>query len=328
MFVLGMDIGYSNLKLAMGEQGSVPKTFVLPAGAGPIDLLPERINGGSEDCSVQVVIDGKKWAAGVEPERLQGWVRELHADYPSSKSYRALFYASLLLTERQEIDVLITGLPVDQYCNVERRESLMKMLEGTHQVTPKRSITVKSVRVVPQPAGAYVDTINNTSDEALLEAISFGKTIVVDPGFFSVDWVALDQGEIRYHSSGTSLKAMSVLLQEASKLLQDDHGGSPSVEKIERAIRAGEDYIFLFGEKVALKDYLAAASKTVAESALNLMRKTMREEGTDADVVLLTGGGAESYKDQAQSFFPQSKILMSGDSVLSNARGFWYCGQL
>ena len=34
MFVLGVDIGYSNLKLAIGQSGSEPKTIILPAGAG------------------------------------------------------------------------------------------------------------------------------------------------------------------------------------------------------------------------------------------------------------------------------------------------------
>lgn len=37
MFVLGVDIGYSNLKLAIGQSGSEPKTIILPAGAGPAD---------------------------------------------------------------------------------------------------------------------------------------------------------------------------------------------------------------------------------------------------------------------------------------------------
>ena len=46
MFVLGVDIGYSNLKLAIGQSGSEPKTIILPAGAGPADRMPERIGGG------------------------------------------------------------------------------------------------------------------------------------------------------------------------------------------------------------------------------------------------------------------------------------------
>ncbi len=135
------------------------------------------------------------------------------------------------MSEQKEIDVLVTGLPVSQYMDVERREALKSRLEGEHQITPKRSVAVKSVVVVPQPAGAYMDVVSSTKDEDLLEIIQGGKTVVIDPGFFSVDWVALEEGEVRYHSSGTSLKAMSVLLQETDRLIQEDHGGAPGIER-------------------------------------------------------------------------------------------------
>lgn len=36
MFVLGQDIGYSNLKIAMGQKGGEMTTRILPAGAGSI----------------------------------------------------------------------------------------------------------------------------------------------------------------------------------------------------------------------------------------------------------------------------------------------------
>lgn len=325
IFVLGLDIGYSNLKIAMGYKGEEIKTIVMPVGAGPLELMPQQLKGGAGSC-IQVVIDNEKWVAGVEPERLQGWDRELSADYPSTKSYKALFYAALLLSEQKEIDVLVTGLPVNQYMNVEQRDALQARLEGEHQITPKRSVYVKSVVVVPQPAGAYMDVVSSTKDEELLEIIQGGKTVVLDPGFFSVDWVALIEGEIRYHSSGTSLKAMSMLLEETDRLIQEDHGGAPGIEKIEKAIRAGKTDIFLFGEKVSITDYLKKSSLKVAKNALTPLKQSMREDGMDADVVLLAGGGADSYKEAAKELFPKSKIILSTEPVAANARGFWFCG--
>lgn len=50
------------------------------------------------------------------------------------------------------------------------------------------------------------------------------------------------------------------------------------------------------------------------------MRKSMREDGMDADVVLLAGGGAEAYQD-ARELFPKSRIVLPEESVASNARG-------
>ena len=43
MTVIGLDVGYSNLKIAVGEAGGSPRVIVRPAGAAPLDRLGERI---------------------------------------------------------------------------------------------------------------------------------------------------------------------------------------------------------------------------------------------------------------------------------------------
>ncbi|MFC6674036.1 plasmid stability protein StbA [Marinobacterium aestuariivivens] len=326
MFVLGLDIGYSNLKIAMGSKAEGMSTRILPAGAGSIDLMPRTVNAGLGTDFLQVHIDGQKWASGVEPDRLQGWERELHKDYKSTDVYKALFYAALLMSEQHEIDVLVTGLPVNQANSEAQRKELAAFLLGEHKITPKREVLVKDVVVVPQPAGAYMDIVHDTDDEGVLEAIQEGKTVVIDPGFYSVDWVALVAGEIHYRSSGTSLKAMSRVIQVANELIHDEHGGAPGIEKIEKAIRTGKGMTYLFGQKIDLSEYMSQAAHTVTREALTSMRKTMREDGMNADVVLLAGGGASDYAEAARELFPKSRIIESKDAVLSNARGFWHCG--
>ncbi|BCD57618.1 hypothetical protein IOMTU157_p204 (plasmid) [Citrobacter portucalensis] len=42
-FVLGLDIGYSNLKMAMGYKGEEARTVVMPVGAGPLELMPQQL---------------------------------------------------------------------------------------------------------------------------------------------------------------------------------------------------------------------------------------------------------------------------------------------
>lgn len=323
--ILGLDIGYSNLKLAYGDDADNVTTAVTPVGAGPVELMPQQLNGGTST-ALQVVIDGEKWVAGVEPDRLQGWERELHEDYPSTKAYQALFYSALLSCEREVVDTLVTGLPVVHHMDDKKRKALADRLTGTHQVTPKRKVTVKNVLVVPQPAGAYMDIVNSGQETDLLEVMEEGRTVVIDPGFFSVDWVALEGGEIRYQSSGTSLKAMSMLLSATNDQIISDHGAGPGVEKIEKIVRAGKKDCLLLGQRIDLTEYLEQAATKVAGLALTPMRKSMREEGMAADVVLLTGGGAGAYQDAAKELFPRSRVIVPKNSVAANARGFWYCG--
>ena len=101
MFVIGLDIGYSNLKLAFGDvdKGGTPRptvTRVLPGGAGRLSDLPIRLGKGEGDADAIVVnVNGEKWVAGVDQARLETSMRELHADYPASDAYQALFHAAL-----------------------------------------------------------------------------------------------------------------------------------------------------------------------------------------------------------------------------------------
>lgn len=329
-FILGVDIGYSNLVIVSGDaDGDKPMDVtVMPSGAGPIELMPQALMGGvSRDKAVRVVVDGKPWVAGVEPDPLQGWSRELHSEYPFTNVYRSLFYTALLISGRDVIDILVTGLPVNQHMDTAFRERVASSLKGEHQITPKRTVTVKNVIVVPQPAGAYMNTIYSTDDDELLEIVSEGRTVIIDPGFFSVDWVTLEGGEVRYQSSGTDLKAMSKVIEEAALLIEADHGSSPCIERIERAIRGGKSEMIFLGQKISIDDYLKDASQKVARAALVPMRTSLREEGTDVDVVILAGGGAQAYKRAAADVFPRSRIIISKEPVAANAQGFWYCAK-
>ncbi len=75
----------------------------------------------------------------MEQARLETSVRELHADYPASDAYRALFHGTLLLCEHDTVDRLITGLPVSQFLDKELRARLSERLTGEHQVTVGRT---------------------------------------------------------------------------------------------------------------------------------------------------------------------------------------------
>jgi plasmid segregation protein ParM len=90
MTVIGLDVGYSNLKIAIGEGGGSPRVLVRPAGTAPLERLGEGIGTSHLPDAVVVEVDGQPWAAAVEPARFEGWQRSLHADYAATPAYRAL----------------------------------------------------------------------------------------------------------------------------------------------------------------------------------------------------------------------------------------------
>lgn len=85
--------------------------------------------------------------------------------------------------------------------------------------------------VVAQPIGGLLDYVNQVDDSPEEDRITDEhRILVVDPGFYSLDWVLVSNGQLQRQSSGTSLKASSVLLEQAGILIAEDHGSKPSVE--------------------------------------------------------------------------------------------------
>jgi plasmid segregation protein ParM len=88
MFVVGLDIGYSNLKVAVGDsEQREPEFHTLPVGAGPEEYLPIDVFGTHKKGEGIVVnVDGETFVAGVEPWEfaVNGWIRELHDNYSNT----------------------------------------------------------------------------------------------------------------------------------------------------------------------------------------------------------------------------------------------------
>jgi plasmid segregation protein ParM len=319
--ILGIDIGYSNLKLACGPKGESPRTQLRPAGAAPADRFGARFDGKAHEDFLHVLVDGQEFIAGVSPDRAELWSRSLHADYPSSVSYKALFHAGLLLSEMDRIDMLVTGLPVSQYLDETRRNALAEQMLGTHQVTPKRAVKVEKVKVIPQPVGGLLDYISQGDAD-----IEDARVLVIDPGFFSVDWVVIANKDLHRQSSGTSLNASSVVLEEASGLIAKDYGSAVNTETLENAIRAGKPTVLVLGQRVEIAPYIEQAAKTVGPVVVEAIQKALRTESKAADLVVLVGGGAVFFREAVQAAFPRLAVVTPKEPVYSNARGFWLMG--
>jgi plasmid segregation protein ParM len=319
MSAVGLDIGYSNLCVVHGSEGK-PATKILPAGAGPVTMLPENIGGGRIDSGVLITVDGEEWAGGVEPDSLQGWSRELHEDYPSTRTYRALFLAALSVCGLSRVSHLVTGLPTSHYLDEKRRKALTDRLTGAHEIAPGKRVTVDKVTVIAQPAGAYMDFVSQTKD---LDIIQEGRVLIIDPGFYSVDWVTVDQGKLRPGSSGSSFSAMSVLLEEVSRLIKDDKGANIEPDRIELALRNGRQTMYVSSERTDLTPYIRQAQETVTRHVMTDLKRSSRLATNAVDLILMAGGGASIYAPAAKEAFPNAQLVELKDPVMANARGFW-----
>ena len=327
MSIVGLDIGYSNLKLAYGDPNVGMSTVIRPAGAAPADRFGSRFDGRNQDDFLHVMVDGEPFIAGVSPDRAEMWERSLHADYPKTPSYKALFHAGLLLSGLQEVDCLVTGLPVHQYLDEGLRAQFQKQFLGKHQITPRRTVEVKSVKVFAQPVGGLFDALSQDDDENP-EIDDDARILVIDPGFFSLDWVMISEQEVLKRASGTSLKASSVLLEQAGIYIAEEYGAKPTVETLEKAVRAGKTSVLISGQRVEIAPYIKKASDALASVTATSILTSLRNEKMEPDVIVLVGGGAEFFREAVKQAYPNLKVVTPNDSVLSIARGYWMLGQV
>lgn len=152
--------------------------------------------------------------------------------------------------------------------------------------------------------------------------------LVIDPGFYSLDWVLVSNGEVQRQSSGTSVKASSVLLEQAAKLIAEEHGASPQIETLENAMRTGKTSVLLLGEKVELQGYIQKASESLASVTADAIQKSLRTENLSPDIVVMVGGGAPFFRDAISKAFSRLKVVMPSTPVQANATGFWLMGAL
>lgn len=327
MNVLGIDIGYSNLKVAFGEAQAGMQTLLRPAGAAPADHFGSRFDGRAQDDFLHVLVDGESYIAGVSSDRAEMWERSLHADYSRSPSYKALMHAGMLLSGMNEIDVLVTGLPVSQFNDLSKRKELEDKFVGKHQITPKRTVEVAKVKVMAQPVGGLLDFIDQQDSlDCGFTVDDDARVLVIDPGFFSLDWVMVSNGQLQRQSSGTSLKASSVLLEQAARFIAEDYGSTPSTEMLENAVRNGKSSILLTGQRVEIAAYIEKASATMASVTADAIQKSLRVESMSPDIVVMVGGGAMFFEQAVKQAFHKLKVVTTPSSVFGPVRGFWLMG--
>lgn len=323
MYGLGMDIGYSTLVTAEGYSGRQPQIRVTPVGVCPLDAASPSLGFQSKGTGGRVVeVNGEEYLAGVLPRHVENR-RVLHGNYSESTEYHALFNLALANCGQTVIDRLVTGLPVQQFRDDARKEQMIKLMKGRHQpVKGGPTIEVRDVQIVPQPFGGFCTAIIENPDLANL--LQNGVILVVDPGYYSLDWTLINSGNIQKLGSGGTQNSISKVLEEASESILARFGSRVSPEKLEAAIQSNSE-IVVKGELHALDQVMAGVDRTVSKSIDEILQ-SMRGMADDVDVVILAGGGARFWESDLKNAFANARHVHLETPVSANGRGYWNWG--
>lgn len=321
---VGLDIGYSGVKLAHGS-GKAPAVLNLPVGAAPIDRAAQSLDGGrSLGEGHEVMVDGQAWVAGVDPRTLDGFVRRLDESYPATPEYKALYYAALSAVGAPKVASLVTGLPVRQFQDIREREALRERLVGRHHIREGLTVEVENVTIVPQPAGAFMAHSTTEGLEPHERLRPDDTSLIIDPGHWSLDWIVY-AGGFQNRSSGSTSSAGQVMIQRAAELLAAQHRIKLPEAKLERAVITRQRTLQVGNVELNFWPALEAVAGEIVDANLVQIRGSIRavSDRLGVDVVLLTGGGASLFEGAIRKAFPDSRVAVVKDSVLANARGFF-----
>lgn len=328
-----IDVGFGGVKFALWSKADdmlcrsfasvAPSSFRASHDTMPIDVVRTEINGMTYETGYEAHL----------AKNGLGFGRVQRPDYPQSPQYMAMVNAALFYIGQNTIDVLVLGLPVSTF--VREKQALIDSMTGMHHFTrldrndaEPRVIDceVKKVLVIRQPMGGLYDAFSN---EEIVKDLSDGNTLVLDPGFFTLDWiVAHNKKPIENRCGASNNGGVSAIYKVIASELGRETGETIDIGRIEEAFnKSGEvKTIKVKGETFNLAKYDGLVRGIIQE----VLEQMGSQIGTfsDLDNIIVVGGAAELYKRILQPLVPKFNIIVPKDPMFANVRGFQVAGEV
>lgn len=317
-----MDIGFDGGFFAVKARGSEKVAHFESFAVRPSESL-FSLNGHQT-----IIVSSQYGRYLVGPEAVKKatvGARKEGAGWIETPEYLALFYAALSeLTEATQAAInLVTGLPLADFQR--DRGRLRDLLLGTHQFVREgrrgQSLTVESVRVVPQAWGAVLALLLDDKGHIVQPELTKQKVGVLDIGGHTVNYLAVDGlSDIPSETRGTERGAWHVV-RTVRDYLTNTHPGllRLSDHELMRAIVTGETYDA--GDLVDLRPVVAPLLADIAQEITDTATQHWGQGAATMRQVIICGGGAYLFGDAIRRAFRQAVVVDKPE--LANATGFY-----
>ena len=346
--VRAIDVGFGLVKLSV-RKGRGIDFINFPSMAIPADASAVRTLGTRKRDTFDVPVNGANYEVGRDVGLAQAggtFGRDVTDEFYRGAIYEALTKGALrymLEAGDSVIDVLVLGLPVNQYNDSKRRDYLRSHYEGEIPVGDGKKVTVRKVLVQAQPMGGYaalddhLEALNDVIKKTpgALKPLSSGEALddlsvlMVDPGEHTLDWLLIQQGTINPRSSGAASDAgrhrvvravLESLVAEVGRPL-----GPAVMPRINDALRSSSP-VKLAGVAHDLQHF-EPVIMTVVEDCINRMVDGLRDAHEIIDLMVVVGGHPERYRDVLTKRFPAIPVFIMPEPMSANVRGFQMIGE-
>ncbi len=346
--VRAIDVGFGLVKLSVRKAGGID--FInFPSMAIPADASAVRTLGTRKRDTFDVPVGDASYEVGRDVGLAMAggsFGRDVTDEFYRGAIYEALTKGALrymLEAGDSVIDVLVLGLPVNQYNDSKRRDYLRSHYQGEIAVGDGKTVTVRKVLVQAQPMGGYaalddhLDALNDVIAKtpgalkplASGEALDDLSVLMIDPGEHTLDWLLIQQGSINPRSSGAASDAgrhrvvrsvLESLVAEVGRPL-----GPAVMPRINEALRSNNP-VKLAGVAHDLQHF-EPVIMTVVEDCINRMVDGLRDAHEIVDLMVLVGGHPERYRDVLAKRFPAIPVFIMPEPMAANVRGFQMIGE-
>jgi len=338
--VVAVDVGFGNTKMVCGHDMTKRSESrwveaIFPSIAAEV-IVDESVMGNENPDRILIQYQGESFYTGKKAtSSVVPRIRE--NDYISSKFHEILLRTALTYAMKEsnrlitDPDLLVLGLPVSNFANDKDRLKVIGMRLREVPV-PKslqrngvpKTVTVraKQVIVLPQPMGAL--RLAAQSLPSTDPFFSEGEiSLVIDPGYRTLDWLTVENMLPDMRDSGSYDGGVSEILRELAKMIGTRTGlGQLDFDLIERGLKKGS--IKLAHKDVAMQEFQAKIPGLAKKEVGAFLNRIPTRNQISR--VILTGGGADYYKEAIAELMPDKDLMVQDDPVMGNVRGFWLAG--
>lgn len=315
----GINLGYGHIKL------STPSgNFITASAFAPTNRLYDGI--GRKRNTHNVLVDGKTYEVGSDAitlARAKETVRIPEPKWLHTLRYRvfAQLVKDRLALEGHFWDVVI-GMPIADFEDTDYRVELEDFWVGEHE-TSSGPLTISNARLVPEPIGALFSETSGFTPEQK-QAAALQNHLIIDPGYFTSDWLSLYRLSPDLRQSGGIDIGMHHLLKELSSLVSARYGATDSdlvtLESLLLEQIACPDSV----SSVPLVGLAFEAAETVFTPMIeNLRASTWSWNSSSGDkAILITGGAAPFVESLVRAAWPKTKLSVASNPQMANALGY------
>jgi len=339
--IRALELGFGTSSLTKSVVDGVPEIITFSSLVAKVDPTMSGINAGmNKRDTVTIKISDSLYEVGQDAGLAAGkkTSRVLNSSYVKSDQYQALLFGSLVMMDEPVIDLLVLGLPVE---NWSRREELKELVVGRHIIDDKE-YDVKDVWIIVQPMGGLFAHANAIGQEGYNELRQM-NVLSVDPGYGTLDFCMSFGLKLKESlSGGSSDHGMSAVLESVSQRLRQAFTGISDIpiERIDEAFWKNKTFIRIAGKKYPFPictgectegkevpvhfDVTTSISDVTRGAVTKIQNKV--GNGGDVDVILLMGGSWEVYLPALMEAYPTHNIIILRDPIRSVCLGMYYGG--